>query len=492
MSTIVENLNKLQSTKAAIKNALINCGENPSDTFSEYPSLIHNGDMTFSRMFECKTAEEAAAMPSAITISSLFDATNLVDMSYMFYMTKNAYSSCTIDTVTFPSNFNTNKVKNFCSGFYRIPNLAVLDLSMFTGDRVKNTKWMFGELYNVETIDMSKFTAPNCTNAQSMFIECYKLKEIKGIENMFANNSNLTTTAFMFEDCQSLESLDLSSWDFTNVTTLYAMFFGCRNLTKLKLPKNFCSNKTTTIGFAFDSVGLTELDVSEWDTSNVTTAIACFRNFQGILTGLNNFDLKNCVSLQQVLEVNPPRNYIGQIEKWDTSKVTVMYGTFRYGFHLGGDADYDLFDLSKWDTSKVINLDQFIRQYPNESANHVKKVDISSFDLSSCNSIKNFCDYCQSIIIFGEGFGKWKKEESSGSMTLDLSHTGVLDSSGNFTTQEETLNSLLNLYDRVTDNLNIGGGSALPTMTIKLSSTTSVSDEWKERMTNKGYTITVG
>lgn len=110
----------------------------------------------------------------------------------------------------------------------------------------------------------------------------------------------------------------------------------------------------------------------------------------------------------------------------------------------------------------------------------LKSLNISSITLSSESTgytkITDPFGRCPvlSNIIFGEGWGK----SSASNLVLDLS---TCNSDNNYQFTDETWSSLLTLYDRAANNL--------PSMTIKIKSSSNFPSGWVSQMTAKGYTI---
>ena len=218
MGTTADKLNKILTTKQAIKQAIVDKGVDVSDdtVFADYPSKI--GEISTGSYYE--------ALWNAIT-------NNDTDYYYLF-----SYSNATeIDT----SNFDTSNVTDMRNMFYNCKNLTSLDVSNFDTSKVTNMYYMFYSCESLTSLDVSNF-----------------------------DTSNVTSMSNMFYGCESLTSLDVSNFDTSNVTTMDGMFIRCESLTTLDV-SNFDTSKVTAINSMFSNCyKLISLDCSNWDISKVT------------------------------------------------------------------------------------------------------------------------------------------------------------------------------------------------------------------------------
>ena len=229
--------------------------------------------------------------------------------------------------------------------------------------------------------------------------------------------------------------------DLPSLTSL--SFSGYYTYASIKVLPKLDTSKVTNMGSIFiNLVYLTNLDVSNLDTSNVTRM---------------DFMFCNCSSLTSL-----------DVRNLNTSNVTDMYGMFCYCSSLTS------LDVTNFDTSKVTSMRAMF-----DSCSKLTNLNVSNFDTTNVTEMRYMFDNCPvlSNIIFGEGWGK----SSTSGLTLDLS-TCNADNKYQFT--DETWNSLLTLYDRATNGL--------PTMTIKIKSSSNFPSGWVSKMTAKGYTISYG
>ena len=179
----------------------------------------------------------------------------------------------------------------------------------------------------------------------------------------------------------------------------------------------------------------------------------------GITTlNLKGFTFENVNDLSMFCFVMNKLKHIN-IENVNSRKVTDMSN------FLSNTAITEI-DLSGLDTSKVTNMLSFL------SLSSVKKINLSGVNTQSVTTMSGFLKYCtiQSLTV-GEDFGRMK--DSVG--TLDFS---------NFTRwKDNSVKSLLTLYDRKANGMGV--------ITIKLSKDTKevLGEDGIAQLTAKGYTI---
>ena len=126
-------------------------------------------------------------------------------------------------------------------------NLTSIDFSVFDTSNVTNMSYMFYECSNLTSLDLSSFNTSNVTNMSYMFYECSNLTSL---DLSSFNTSNVTAMSGMFYECSNLASLNLSSFDTSNVTAMRCMFYECSNLTSLDL-SSFNTSNVTDMSYMF-------------------------------------------------------------------------------------------------------------------------------------------------------------------------------------------------------------------------------------------------
>lgn len=279
------------------------------------------------------------------------------------------------------------------------------------------------------------------------------------------DTSKSTTLTACFRECGCLEELDLSFWDTKNVTTIDWMFYNCVSLKNLNLSAFDTSNVTNINNIFCGCLSLTNLSLEGWDTSKVLSARSAFANVQSLRNtplGLADLNFSSCTDMTGMFSMFiAPNNFINAIKNWNTSACKDMSQMFyRASFNSG-------LILTGWDTSVCENMSAMF-------ANVISPlINISSFDLSSCGNIKSMFLAITNLtsLTLGEGIGKMKDE------------CGTLDLSGLSGWKNDTVKSLLTLYDRRAAGMGV--------ITIKLHANTKavLGEDGIAQLTAKGYTI---
>lgn len=261
-----------------------------------------------------------------------------------------------------------------------------------------------------------------------------------------------------------LSSLDFSCFDTSKMTTMNSMFKGQRYITTLDC-SGFNTSNVTNMDNTFNCAGVTRLHLQGWDTSKVTTMNNMFRD--AALKQLDqNFNTSNVTTMTYMFcNENNLQNI--DVSNWDVSSCRTLIGVF-YNCHA-----LTKIDLSKWNTKSATVLEKLLYR-----CNNIATVNVSNFDLTHVNNIANIFgdDSLLSDITFGEGWGK-----NTATLILDLS---TIASRAKYKLSGNTYDSMLTMYDRVANNLT-------NTFTIKFSSRHNIPDGWIDKMTARGYTISI-
>lgn len=262
----------------------------------------------------------------------------------------------------------------------------------------------------------------------------------------------------------NLSSLDVSCFDTSKMTTMNSMFRGQRYITTLDC-SGFNTSNVTNMTYTFNCTGVTSLHLQGYDTSKVTAMDGMFRD--AALKQLDqNFNTSN-VTIMNYMFCNESNLQNIDVSNWDVSSCRSFLGVF-YNCHA-----LTKIDLSKWNTKSATVLETLLY-----NCNHITTVNVSNFDLTHVNNIVNIFDNDSllSDITFGEGWGK-----NTATLTLNLS---TIASGANYKLSDNTYDSMLTMYDRIANNLT-------NTFTIKFSSRHNIPDGWIDKMTARGYTISI-
>lgn len=295
--------------------------------------------------------------------------------------------------------------------------------------------------YNGKIVPMDKF---------SLNVFSYSNKEHKWIDT-YPNN---------------LSSLDVSCFDTSKMTTMDGMFRGMKNITTIDCA-GFNTSNVTSMDNTFNCCyNLTRLYLRGWDTSKVTNMQHMFRDSSSLVYLDQNFDTSN-VKTMAYMFCNESLLKNIDVSNWDVSNCTSLSGVFHNCHAL------TKLDLSKWNTKSAKNIKTLLYHCCS-----ITTVNVSNFDLTHVTDMMYIFgdDSKLSDITFGEGWGK-----NTAALTLDLSDIAT---EANYKLSDNTYDSMLTMYDRIANNLT-------NTFTIKFSSKHNIPDGWIDKMTARGYTISI-
>ena len=189
------------------------------------------------------------------------------------------------------------------------------------------------------------------------------------------NVSNVTDMNGMFRTCKNI-NMDLSSWDVSNVTDMRQMF-NLATFTSDPKINEWNVSKVTDMSEMFYESNNFNYDIYKWNISNVTTLTSMFRSEtssafnQPINTSVqtdssgNNYLAWNTLNVTSLTNMFQTATSFNQpIDKWNTSEVTNMQGTFSntsFNQRLSQN-DIDFTDdglgvsYTAWNTEKVTNM----------------------------------------------------------------------------------------------------------------------------------------
>lgn len=263
MST-ADKLNALVQTKADIKQALIDKGQNPSDVFSSYADdirAIETGGGVFDFASIGYTGNEEPIKSGLLYAKQIKDNwTNTNDCRSLFNSDKNLYIFPDIDL----SNVGALNFMFADSNLIMIPAFKFKDGADLTG--------MFSNCYSLITTPQIDYS--NVTSLSILFERCSNLQNVGTIDC-----SNATKTDAMFNNCYNLTYNPCINTN--KVTYIYKMFYNCINLNDPDF-SNFNTQNVTNMRelFCCDShlnSKVKKIDISNFDTSNTTDMQSMFK-----------------------------------------------------------------------------------------------------------------------------------------------------------------------------------------------------------------------
>ena len=331
MST-ADKLNALVQTKADIKQALIDKGQNPSDVFSTYaddiraietggggrdwsllgyaeePDLFEDG---FNYAISLKQKLENNTGASGNILNDLSSNPKLIYLP-------------NLDWVKVYMNYSGSKGE----ALVRNPNLEYIDVLDFSRPFTLNNELKYVPTSNLcmesPKLKMVKLMIlPDLEEGVSLyntFQNCKSLKDINitggkvnDLNSTFSYTSinkvpeldtSICTTMLSCFSNSTIQEADLTDWDFSNVETLRNLFFSAKSLKKVDFT-------------GFNAPKCTQFDQMFFDCSNLEELIIP----EGFGKGVTNFYsmFKSCSKLP-----------VEQINKMDTSSGTEFSTMFQY------------------------------------------------------------------------------------------------------------------------------------------------------------------
>ena len=238
-----------------------------------------------------------------------------------------------IGTIIYNLDINKDKVRIFGQGFVSknkkfckiIINDREMDITEFYSYNKKDIKE--GDNLTIEI--KIKFNG-DVTSFYSLFKGCSDLVSILDFSEW--DTSQITDTSYMFSGCKSLTSLsDISKWNTSEVTNMTNMFSECKSLTELPDISTWEVSKVNDMSFMFSKCELLESlpEINKWNVTSV-------KNMSGMF-----YECKN-------LKIFPTGEEDGEI--WKTGSVNNMNCMFFKCSSLS-----DIGQIEKWNISKVIN-----------------------------------------------------------------------------------------------------------------------------------------
>lgn len=275
MATIAENLTLLESTKANIKQAIVNKGVSVSDTdtFASYADKIG----------QISGGSSAAALDFG-SINYAYAPTNLkngldasvaylnkwtgnhfpLDSELMFMPKVEIIDSEPIDIdqvgIYFPKllifpdiDFKHKDINGYqFMGGSKAISIHLKNIN-FTG----SLQSLFEGCDNLSDLTYSGLTIDSdVTNASNCFMQC----SLTAVPDLFNGaQTGLTNLSSMFANCSNITTIDLSSWKFGQVTNMSNMFSGCTKVQTIDITGIDTSQMTSTSNMDYICYGCYDL-----------------------------------------------------------------------------------------------------------------------------------------------------------------------------------------------------------------------------------------
>ena len=157
--------------------------------------------------------------------------------------TKFAYS-----TAFNPELFDVSNVINMSYMFYGCSRLTSLDLSGWNTSKAIYMNNMFQKCSGLTSLDLSGWNTSKVTDIRTMFYECSRLTSL---DLSGWNTSKVTDISGMFYNCSALTSIDLSGFSLISCTNATGIFRFDNNLVNIKLPDLGHNQNCTSLDLTF-------------------------------------------------------------------------------------------------------------------------------------------------------------------------------------------------------------------------------------------------
>lgn len=263
MATIAENLTLLESTKANIKQAIVNKGVSVSDTdtFASYADKIgqiSGGSSAAALDFgSINYAYAPTALKKGLDASVAYlnkwTGNNFNRDSELMFMPKvelidsepvslSYVGSDFPKLLIFPDIDFKHKDIN---GYQFMQNSKAISIHLKNINFTGSLESLFDGCNSLSDLTYSGLTInSNVTNASSCFWNC---KELTTVPDLFNGaQTGLTNLSWMFSGCSNMTTIDLSSWKFGQVTSMSNMFNSCINVQTIDITGIDTSQMTST------------------------------------------------------------------------------------------------------------------------------------------------------------------------------------------------------------------------------------------------------
>lgn len=268
MATIAENLTLLESTKANIKQAIVNKGVSVSDTdtFASYADKIGQisggssaAALDFSTInYAYAPTSLKSGLDASVAYLNKWTGNHFdLDSELMFmpkveivdsepvimYQVGNYFPKLLI----FPDIDFKHKDIN---GYEFMAHSKAVSIHLKNINFTGSLKSLFEGCDNLSDLTYSGLTIDSdVTDASSCFQKCSQLTTVPDLFN--GAQTGLTNLSYMFSDCFNMTTIDLSSWKFGQVTNMKFMFSGCSNAKTIDITGIDTSQMTSTSDMSY-------------------------------------------------------------------------------------------------------------------------------------------------------------------------------------------------------------------------------------------------
>ena len=303
MGTIADKLQKLLSTKEAIKQAIIQKGIQvaDSDTFFSYASKIQQietGGGTGGGSEDWEITDCSHLFRDAARLEQFDEIASHVKNPNTFYYMFAQNSSSAKKTEFDMSKFGNTSAVESCERMFNNCAYITKIINFNNFENCEKTNYMFYNCTNLAVLDLSNVDFSKVKNASNMFYACKKLQEInitfkavEDISNIFYNCSSLTTI--------NLKNV-LGSGTVTNMSNAFARMNALTSILNIDLS---AITSTTYLNF-FGSYAVSNLKNITFKAGTTLGKTTQTSEIILNLTRATNFDADGYVNMLNTLEAN--------------------------------------------------------------------------------------------------------------------------------------------------------------------------------------------
>jgi surface protein len=272
---------------------------------------------------------------------------------------------------------NTNALKDAIKAYNIKPcsNSEYSNIEFWNTSKITDMSSLnFGQDFNA---DISRWNTSKVTNMKAMFNSAYEFNQPIGSWN----TSKVTDMNLMFDQAAAFNQ-NIGSWDTSNVTNMNQMFYTAVAFNQDISKWN--TSSVTNMNSMFYYTNVFNQDISKWNVDKVLTTTnyiyfgqwspLCLYNMCLIPSKIRNLyacegqqpkafenktDLINAIKSYPTNDCNigiagnyPSQYPYGNIETWNTSKITDMSDLFKNNKSFNAD-------ISRWNVDKVLTTTNY-------------------------------------------------------------------------------------------------------------------------------------
>ena len=235
---------------------------------------------------------------------------------------------------------------------------------------------------------------------------------VSSLDNFFGCDKE--DEAYFDENSKELFMVDFSHFDSSCLESTKKLFYTCPKLYSANF-SNFKPTKVTDMSYMFyNCKGLQELYLSGLDTSNVIDMSYMFYNCEYLNTlDLLSFDTSNVIDMSYMF-YNIQHLHKLNLSSFEVSVIDMSYKFYNFWFY-----EFNILDLSGFDTSKVTNMKGMF-----EGIQYLRILNLSNFDISKVDTISKklyHLEYIDFLDLIGFNFENFEDDQINEFFNQELS-----------------------------------------------------------------------